>query len=130
MQSHKSLRADSTRVTKHAAIYAARSVCALAVFCSTAHGDERLPNGAARRFGATALRTGSRTWALTYNPDGRTLISGSESGEIHVWDMTAGNLLRSLQGHSGGVLALACAPDGRTVVSGGSDGTVRVWDVE
>ncbi|HEY76402.1 MAG TPA: hypothetical protein G4O00_09510 [Thermoflexia bacterium] len=37
--------------------------------------------------------------------------------------------LRSLEGHTGGVLAVAVSPDGRWALSGSLDGTVKVWDV-
>jgi len=38
--------------------------------------------------------------------------------------------LRSLEGHTGPVLAVAVSPDGRTIVSGSGDNTVKAWDAE
>lgn len=40
-----------------------------------------------------------------------------------------GQLLRTLQGHTGGVSAVALTPDGRYAVSASWDKTLKVWDV-
>ncbi|HOT90924.1 MAG TPA: hypothetical protein PLJ78_11180 [Anaerolineae bacterium] len=40
------------------------------------------------------------------------------------------NLLRSLEGHTAGVTAVALSADGRTIVSGLDDRTLRAWDLE
>ena len=37
--------------------------------------------------------------------------------------------VRTLEGHTGGVRAVAVTPDGKTAVSAGSDSTLRVWDL-
>jgi WD40 repeat protein len=49
---------------------------------------------------------------------------------VKVWELESGRLLRSLEGHTGRVRAVAVSPDGRFIVSGSEDGTVKVWELE
>lgn len=55
------------------------------------------------------------------------IISASDDHSIHVYSPDTGELLRSLEGHEGGVWALAASKD--TLVSGSTDRTVRIWDL-
>jgi F-box and WD-40 domain protein CDC4 len=55
------------------------------------------------------------------------IISASDDHSIHVYCPITGNQLCSLEGHEGGVWALAATKD--TVVSGSTDKTVRVWNL-
>jgi RNA polymerase sigma factor (sigma-70 family) len=89
-------------------------------------------------------------FALACTPDGRTLIGGGNiptedadhpAGLVTLWEVATGRILRSLEGHGGGVHAIAIAPDGKTVASGGNgpwrdrDGVrgafsdVRLWEL-
>lgn len=44
--------------------------------------------------------------------------------------MVTGELLRTLEGHTGGINSVVFSPDGTTLAgSGSSDSTVRLWDV-
>ena len=59
-------------------------------------------------------------------------VSGSQDGQIQVWDLRAGSARSGpLRGHTGEVTALAVGDvDGTPVaVSSGLDGTVRLWDL-
>lgn len=55
------------------------------------------------------------------------IISASDDHSIHVYSPHTGQLLRSLDGHEGGVWALAATKN--TLVSGSTDRTVRIWDL-
>ncbi|KAK7038199.1 WD40 repeat-like protein [Favolaschia claudopus] len=55
------------------------------------------------------------------------VISASDDHSIHVYDPLAGELRLALQGHEGGVWALAAT--GNILVSGSTDRTVRIWDL-
>ncbi len=64
---------------------------------------------------------------LAYSPDGRHLASAGTDGQVRVWRLSSGELLRGWQGHTGPISDLAYTPDGRNLVTGGGDGVVRVW---
>ena len=57
------------------------------------------------------------------------MVSGSWDHTLRVWDLATGKTKRTLQGHTGRVIALAVTPNGRYVVSGSADKTVQVWDL-
>jgi F-box and WD-40 domain protein CDC4 len=55
------------------------------------------------------------------------IISASDDHSILVYSPTTGEQLMSLNGHNGGVWALAASND--TLVSGSTDRMVRIWDL-
>ncbi|KAI9776616.1 MAG: WD repeat-containing protein 83 [Candelina submexicana] len=59
------------------------------------------------------------------------VISGSEDGQIFVWDLLEGRVVRKLQAHEGKVASMVAFNEGRGKewVSAGVDGTVAVWGV-
>lgn len=82
-------------------------------------------------------------FALTFSPDGNTLVTGGGDQKIYFWDVASlkpqgsgsatpqsSSGLRKIatrQGHLHEVWAVAFSPDGKTLVSGGKDGTARFW---
>jgi WD40 repeat protein len=86
--------------------------------------------------------------ALAFTADGRTLATGGGEALTHfgdveefkfaaaprlsdyrvcLWDVATGKQVRCLEGHQGGVYALAFSPDGRALVSRSWDTTALVW---
>lgn len=58
--------------------------------------------------------------------DGQTLISGSRDETIRVWHLATVVELYALEGHQGGVAAVAISPDAQKIVSSSWDQTIRV----
>ena len=67
---------------------------------------------------------------MAVTPDGRRAISASDDQTLRVWDLDTGKTVRTLQGHSSWVHAVAVTPDGRRAISASDDQTLRVWDLD
>jgi WD40 repeat protein len=67
--------------------------------------------------------------ALAFSPDGKFLVTGSESGEAKVWNLETGRLHAALRGHTATIHAVAFSPEGGTIATGSEDQTIRLWDV-
>jgi WD40 repeat protein len=64
---------------------------------------------------------------VAFRPDGKVLaVAGSMS--VFVWDVAAGKLMQTLEGHEGSVSALAYSPDGKYLASAGLDGVLILRD--
>ena len=64
-------------------------------------------------------------------------ITGTNQGELLVWLLSDGKVLRSvcayeeqMPAHAGAIKAMFWSKDARYLVSGGSDHIVRFWDME
>ena len=65
---------------------------------------------------------------LVFSPDGAVLVNGLHIGSIQLWDVTTGDKIAALDGHTQKVETLAFSPDGKTLVSTSEDGTILLWD--
>ena len=54
--------------------------------------------------------------------------AGAESALL--WDVGSGDVIRTFEGHSDWVRAVALSGDGTRALSGSIDRTVKLWDVE
>jgi len=72
--------------------------------------------------------------ALAVAPDNLTVVSGHGDGNIFLWDLTNGQIIRRFTGGLGRITELSFSNDGETVFSGSFVGaaqslTILLWDV-
>jgi WD40 repeat protein len=69
------------------------------------------------------------TNSICANSDCSLIFTGSDDGNIRVWDASTGSSVAVLSGHIGAVVALQCVRNDRLLVSGSVDCTLRVWSL-
>src|SRR6266511_942915 len=71
---------------------------------------------------------------VAYRPNGRTLITATQSGVVTLWDLEAGRELAPLKGKPGHpyrlprIDAMALSPDGRLLAATGN--SLTVWNLD
>ena len=73
---------------------------------------------------------GEKVWgrALVFSPDDSVILRGLTAGRIQLWDVTTGDKLTTLDGHTATVKTLEFSADGKTFISAAEDGTILLWD--
>jgi WD40 repeat protein len=66
--------------------------------------------------------------AVSVDPAGRRVATGSDDQTVRVWDVRTGEALLLLREHRAAVRGVCFDPSGRRLVSGSSDGTLRIWE--
>ena len=66
---------------------------------------------------------------MSFSPDGKTIVSGSEDNTIKLWNLE-GAELKTLKGHGAVVSSVSFSPDGKTIVSGSYDNTIKLWNLD
>ena len=67
---------------------------------------------------------------MAVTPDGRRAVSASGDRTLRLWDLESGQTIRTFEGHTDIVSAVAVTPDGHRAVSASYDRTLRLWDLE
>src|SRR5262249_23304676 len=71
--------------------------------------------------------------AVAFNPAGTVLATGCHDGNLRLYDVAKGTLLRQVPAHpqppgANAVYCVAWSPDGKHVVTGSLDHSIKMWD--
>ncbi|KAK5137936.1 hypothetical protein LTR08_006705 [Meristemomyces frigidus] len=67
-------------------------------------------------------------WAMV--PWNDTLVSGGCDRDVRVWDLSTGQAMWMLRGHTSTVRCLKITANGSLAISGSRDTTLRIWDLK
>mgnify|MGYP001162516514 CR=1 FL=1 len=65
--------------------------------------------------------------ACAFSHDDALVLSGSEDGSLHIWDLVNSKQLVCIPAHSGALFGLACHPKRFQVLTAAADGLVKLW---
>ncbi len=74
-----------------------------------------------------AFKHGDSVECVAVHHSGEWMATGSDTGEIVVWDPFKGTRLNTFNGHDGPVRSLCFSPKGK-VLGAASDGSMTIWD--
>lgn len=67
--------------------------------------------------------------AVAFSIDGKMLASGSEDGNLYLWNVITGEKIKALTEDTENIFSIAFSPDGKTIASGNADNTIQLWDL-
>lgn len=76
------------------------------------------------------MDTGSGIMTIATSRNGKWIVSGTESGQVAVWNATSHKKATEFTGHPAHwVYAVDISPDATKIATGSDDGTARVWSL-
>jgi WD40 repeat protein len=76
-----------------------------------------------------------RVMSVGFSHDSKFIVTGGGQdpgqtidGTIKLWEVKEGRLIRTFEGHRGGVESVEFSPNDQEILSSGMDGSVKLWD--
>lgn len=68
--------------------------------------------------------------AMDLHMDSRRLLTADLDGQLRLWDLSSGRVLRTFSGHTRRINALVMLKKGKQALSSSDDQTLRLWDLD
>ena len=68
--------------------------------------------------------------AMTFSPDGQTLVASAYDTDMRVWNARNGELMKVVEDMTVSMFDLAYSPDGTHLAAAGVDRTIYLWDAK
>lgn len=69
-------------------------------------------------------------FAVALNPAQSLVAAADANGNIYLWQISNGQQLLALKGHTAWISSIAFSPNGDRLASGSFDHTLRIWDID
>ena len=76
------------------------------------------------------MDAGGIVWNVAVSRDGKWIVSGTESGQVTVWNAESHEKVTDFKAHNNCMRALDVSPDGTKIATGSDDKTVCVWSIQ
>ena len=76
------------------------------------------------------MDAGGIVWNIAVSRDGKWIVSGTESGQVTVWNTESHKKVTEFKAHNNLMRALDVSPDGTRIATGSDDKTVCVWSLQ
>ena len=76
-----------------------------------------------------AMHTGGYVLDIAVSPDGRWIVSGTDTGQVTVWNAETHERVMEIKAHRRRVYAVDMSPDGARIATGSEDRSACVWSL-
>jgi WD40 repeat protein len=70
----------------------------------------------------------SKVYSISFSSKGNLLAIGQDNGQIIIFRITDGKMIRMLEGHNDCVNSVHFSPDGKLIASASDDKSIRIWN--
>ena len=78
----------------------------------------------------TPMDAGGIVWNIAVSRDGKWIVSGTECGQVTVWNAESHEKVIEFKAHNHLMRTLDVSPDGTKIVTGSDDKTASVWSLQ